>query len=361
MLLQSYNRIELQQFIDSDFFKNLNQIPISYHRAVSHIHNPDIQDDDELLWAVYQGDQLLGYVGVLPGKVNMNNESKRIFWLSCFWVDESARKTNIASILFFSLLKRYREQLFISNFLPNLEKTYQGLRIFNPTFYKTGSKFYCKSCFSDILPTRFPKTRLLKPLLIFIDFTINLFIDFRKIFIKPLSIQSKIVSLNTFDNEFQHFIQSFYKDKDYVERFAEHFEWILKYPWVLEGKADQESKRYYFSSKAEQFEYDVVKFYKEKKLKAFLWLKIRDKKLSVSYVFAEEDLYDDITNYILQKVYKGNLKVITVFNPLISNRIRNHKNRYLFERNVKLPYITPKTMEINPRIFQEGDGDNIFT
>jgi GNAT superfamily N-acetyltransferase len=361
MQIKSYNRIQLQEFIDSDLYKNLNLIPISYHRAISHIHNPDVQDDDDLLWAAYEKERLLGYVGVLPGLVHINQEKKRVFWLSCFWVDEHFRKENLASLLFFPLIKRYKKLLFISNFLPNLEKTYQRLGFFKPTIYKLGSSFYCKSCFSDLLPARFPKIKFLKPLLRFIDSSVNLVFNLKKMFFKPLPICSQTVLDENFDDVFQDFLHSFYKNKNYVERFAVHFKWILNYPWVLQGKADHESKRYYFSSKAKQFEYNSVKFFKNNKLSAFLLLKTRDQKLAVSYIFAEEDMYDDITHYLLQKVHNENVKTVTTFNDQISKRIRNYKSLYVFERNYKRPYILPKTQEIDPDVFQEGDGDNAFT
>jgi hypothetical protein len=361
MQIESYNPAQLQTFIDSDFYKNLTQIPISYHRAVSHIHNPDVEEDDELLWAAYEAERLVGYVGVLPGFIHVNQERKKIFWLSCFWVDEHFRKSNVASLLFFSLMKRYKTQLFISNFLPNLEKTYQSLGIFKPTIYKTGTRFFCRSCFGDLLPVRFPKIKFLKPLFTLVDFLLNLILSLRKIFHKSLPIHSQIIHDENFDEELQLFLQSFYKDKNYVERHAAHFQWILQNPWVLQGKTDAESKRYFFSSKAEQFEYDFVKFYKNDRLSALALLKTRDRKLSVSYIFAEDEMYEDVTNFILQKIAHEKLRMLTTFDEQIANRIRKHRTRYLFKHNYKRPYIIPKMLEINPEVFQEGDGDNAVT
>jgi len=361
MEIKSYTRNGLKTFIDSEFFKNLEQIPISYHRAISHIQNPDVQDDDELLWAAYKNEKLIGYVGVLPNYIVENQERKRVFWLSCFWVDENYRKENVASLLFFPLVKKYGKHLIVSNFLPNLEKMYQSIGIFQPTLYKTGTQFFCKSCFHNILPARFPIIRFLKPFFVFFDCFHNIFLNCRKLFYKPPIINSKIVSNTNFDDEFQIFLQSFYKNRNYVERLAVHFDWIIKYPWVLQGKQDRESKRYYFSSKSEQFCYDSVKFYQNNELKAYLLLKIRDKKLTVSYVFAEDEMLNEVAAYILQKVCNEKLIMFTVFDERISNKIRNHRIQYIFERLNKRAYILPKGSEITPESFQEGDGDNVFT
>jgi hypothetical protein len=364
MQLKSYNRVQLQEFIDSGFYKNLNQIPISEHRAVSHIHNPDAQDDDELLWAAFDENCLVGYVGVLPAYIHVNQERKKIYWLSCFWVDEQFRKSNVASLLFFPVIKRYKDQLVISNFDLNLEKTYQSLGIFKPTIYKWGSRFYCKSCFGDILPVRFPKIRFLKPLLSFADLLLNAILSLRFVFYRKVRkeiTQSSQSSDVNFDAEFEDFIQNFYQKNDFIERFSAHFDWILNYPWVLQGKPDNESKKYYFSSKSEQFCYNSVKFYKNNQLCAFLLLKIRDRKLTVSYVFADDNMADDMASYILKKTLDEKLTMITCFDERISKKIRKNRIGYLFERLCKQAYILSKTQDITPDTFQEGDGDNVFT
>ena len=377
MQIKSYNPAQLQELIDSDFYKNLNQIPISYHRAISHIHNPDVQDDDDLLWAAYHEECLMGYIGVLPGYININHERKKIYWLSCFWVDEKCRKENLASLLFFPLIKKYKEQLFISNFDISLEKTYQSLGIFKPTMYKSGSQFYCKSCFSSILPVRFPKSRTLKPVFSFTDFLLNTIWNLISIMNckgrensmkKMQNIEYKSSVHNNFcsndenfDNAFQDFFLAFYKNKNYVERFSEHFAWILNYPWILQGEQNDECKKYYFSSKSGQFCYNFIQFYKNNKLAALLLLKIRNRKLTVSYVFADDETTDDLASYILQKTLNENLIMITCFDERISKEIRKHRIRYLFERFCKRAYILPKTQDITPDIFQEGDGDNVFT
>jgi hypothetical protein len=237
---------------------------------------------------------------------------------------------------------------------------YQNLGIFKPTLYKQYSQFYCKSCTGDILPTRFPKIRFLKPILRFCDGVFNVFLLFRKMFIKSLQIHSQIVSDANFDSEFQDFLLSFYKEKDYVVRLSEHFDWILNYPWVLQGKPDDESKRYYFSSKAIQFCYDSVKFYKNNELKAYLLLRIRDRKLTVSYFFAADEMMDDVVSYILQKVRKEKFIFVTTSDKRVTNKIRSHRIHYIFERFMKRAYILPKTLELTPEMFQEGDGDNVY-
>jgi hypothetical protein len=262
---------------------------------------------------------------------------------------------------------------------------YQSLGIFNPTLYKFGTQFYCKSCFGKILPTRFPKIRVLKPAFSFVDLLLNLMLQlFRRVFLPQRTqrnhkehklkypyIQPFVTFVknpcalcgknNISDNELQDFLHSFYKDKNYVERFAEHFDWILNYPWVLQEKPDAESQRYYFSSKSEQFGYEAIKFFKNNKLTAFVLLKIRDQKLTLSYIFADDDLIEDITVCILNKVLTENISILTIYDDRVAHSIKKQRKRYLFSRRCRQPFILPKTLNLTPDVFQEGDGDNVFT
>ncbi|MFH1159525.1 MAG: GNAT family N-acetyltransferase [bacterium] len=361
MQIQFYNREQLAELIESDFFKNLDKIPITYHRALSHIHNPDCSEDDILLWVAYENESLMGYVGVLPGVCYINGIPEKIYWLSCFWVDEPYRNSNLASSLFFPLIKRYKDQLFISNFAPSLGKTYQSLGIFHPTTFKTGHRFYLVFCFADIIISRIPKASFLKPFLRGIDNFFNLFLSVRTLAYKKFERKFHLVENSFFDEYFQSFIDFFHKENKYIKRAAEHFEWIIAYPWVLQGKSDKESQRYFFSSKSEQFEYCSLKIYQEKKLLGFILLKIRDKALTISYVYAIDDVVKDIVAYILIKAHKEKLKIITSFDKRLANTIKKNRGRFVFSKKIKRPYIISKKINIASFSFQEGDGDTVFT
>lgn len=361
MQINSYNRSQLKDFIDSDFYAKSERVPISRHRALSHIHNPDCSEDDILLWAAYKNDLLIGYVGILPGVSVACDKEEKIYWLSCFWVDESYRKENIASLLFFPLVKRYKERLFISNFIPTLEKTYQSLGVFQPTFFRAGERFYLRSCLANIVPVRFPKTKFLKPFLKLTDGIFNLLFSVKSLFYKKAKKEYECVENSCFDEEFQLLIDSSRVGGSYIRRDAKHFDWILKYPWILPGKPDKESERYFFSSKSEHFGYTSLKIYEKENLRGYVLLKIRDKSLTVSYLYADRRVIKDIAAYIFEKANEENLEMITTFDDRLANEIKRNRIRYLFSRKIARPYILTKKTEIQPAHFQEGDGDNVFT
>ena len=362
MQIESYNRRQLREFIESDFFKKSDKIPISHHRALSHTHNPDCADDDILLWVAYDNDSLVGYAGVLPGMCRLNGIDEKIYWLSCFWVDEPYRKRNMASLLFFQLTREYKERLFISNFVPALEKTYQSIGIFQPTVRKTGYRFYVRFCFSEIVAARTaPMISLLKPVSRCIDNFLNLFFEVRVLFYKKLKEDFKVVEDCCFDGKFQSLIDSFRTEESYIKRDSAHFDWILNTPWILQGKPDKDSQRYFFSSRSSQFKYCSLKIYENEDLLGYVLLKIRDRSLTVSYLYANDRIITDIAAHILKKANEEKLKTITVFDKRLSDEIRKNRSRYIFSKEVKQLYIVAKEIDITSFSFQDGDGDGVFT
>ncbi len=362
MQIIQYNKAQLNEFVHSDFFNVLTQIPISYQRALSQIHNPYCAEDDILLWAAYQNASLVGYLGVLPDEIGHNNENKKIYWVSCFWVSDAHRTENLASQLFFLMLKSYRNNLFLSNFLFSLEKTYQGLGVFKPTQYIHGKTLYRNMCFADNILGRYPDWEDYLPFYRATEKFINKTLRFRDIFVRNYRTRFKIVENNVYDKEFEAFLEEFSaKNPNQIVRNAAHFDWILSYPWILTNLSDQESNRYFFSSKSNRFEYKSLKVYNNDVLEGFALLKIRDKNLAVSYLYANDEHVNCLSNYISVLMKKNNFDTVTCFEPRLTESLGRKHNGYIYRKSTKRPYIFPKNYEINAAVFQDGDGDSVFT
>jgi len=359
MQIEAYNKQRLDEYIHSDLFRNQPNIPISFHRAVSQINNPSCSDEDILLWAAYEKEALAGYVGILPDTISTNGIEKKIYWLSCFWVDDNFRETNLASQLLFLLIKHYRNDLYISNFLFSLEKMYQSLGIFQPTQYLYGKVFFCRLDFSSLLEARYPPLKPFIPLYIVMEKIANTIISpLLKAFNKRNEPQIKIVNDTHFDNELKSFLVSF-KEAEFV-RSTSFFRWITNYPWVLEGKADADSKRYYFSSKASEFEYVSLKLYEQNELVGYAFLRIRNKKLTISYVYTNDNYIADLGLYIYLLAQKRKLISVACFDKRLLHYFEQTKG-FAFVKNEKRPFIFPKKSDITISLFQEGDGDSVFT
>ena len=361
-MVVSYNKFELQEFIESDFFKKLNKIPISKHRALSHINNPYCADDDVLLWAVYENETLLGYSSVLPDMIVRNSGAEKIYWSNSTWREESEQKTMLATMLLLKPLEQYKSRFFLTDFIPEAEKSYQKLRIFKPIEAEFGVTFYRNLALSQIIERRFPKLKIIVPIYSFLEkcFNFTLFLG-RKLTTKNTKTDFRIVENNIFDTEFDDFIKNYCNENQLVERNSTYFNWIIKYPWVLQGKPNDESQRYHFSSVAEQFEYHSVKIYDKQNLVGFMFLKIRDKRLAVSFSYLNDRCVKDAVAYILQLANSKNLDTITSYDKKILRELTKKRSKYLFAKKMEKKYFFPRDFDITSSAFQEGDGDMVFT
>jgi hypothetical protein len=202
----------------------------------------------------------------------------------------------------------------------------------------------------------------LKPVGRLIDRFFNLLIFTKASFHKEWKRKSEIIVNACFDEDFQLLMDSFRTKEAYIKRNSAHFDWILRYPWIQQGKPDKESLRYFFSSKSQHFEYCSLKVYQDKKLTGYALLKIRDKALTVSYLYTSYEGIRDITSYIMEKTEKEGIKMITAFEERLADEIKKqYRNLYLFSKKIKRPYIITKKKNISSFSFQEGDGDSVFT
>lgn len=361
MQIKSYNKHELNEFIHSEFFRVLNKVPISFQRGWSQYNNPYCNDEDILLWAAYENADLVGYVGVLPDIISIEYSQKKIYWLSCFWVEEKFRKGQLASQLFFLLIKQYKNQLFISNFLYSLEKTYLNLGVSQKTQFNKGRTFYVNLCFADLLEARFPDLKSLMTFYKLLERTINEFLKFRKFIHKKRKLKFTIIENNERNAELESFIENFKVNNRNLVRNNDYFNWVLDFPWVLQGKSDKESDRYFFSSKTDQFEYRMLKIYNQDRLEGFVLLKIRDKNLTVSHIYAKDAQIGNIAGYLVDLSLNELLNTITTTDHRLSNKLRSKRTNFIYIKNIKRPYIFPRNYDIAATVFQDGDGDAVFT
>ena len=361
MTLKTYNRNELRAFIDSGFYAILSKVPISYHRAISHIHNPAIGDDDILLWVAYENAAVIGYIGVLPDALKTAKLESSVCWLSCFWVDEKFRKSTVASTLMMAVIRAHQHQLMISNFLFSLEESYSAMGIFRPVEYKQGYEYYLRARFTKLITSKFPGLRNAEYLINGAERLVNQVFSVWQLALPRLKVNPDISADLRFDEELDHFLTAYTRRNGLNERTAAYFKWIYEYRWVKEGKKDKNSERYFFSSVSDRFSYVPVRIYDHSVLSGFAFLKIRDNALTVSYLYADEQYIGNLASYIFNLVKTEQIDVITCFDSRLCRHIQKSKSRYIIKRKRKQPYLLPLALPCELHTLQEGEGDSVFT
>lgn len=362
MVIKTYNKNQLSEFIDSDFYRILSRVPISYHRAVSQLHNPYADEEDVLLWVAYENAATVGYLGVLPDKWDTGEIQADIRWLSCFWVDENHRQNNVASTLMMSMLREHKHQLMISNFLFSLEESYQKIGVFHPICYKHGVDLYIRARFTRLIVSKYPRLNKLKAFIASTETLVNQLFSFWQ-WIHPRLKTSESMKIDaSFDEELDAFLLAYTSANHLNRRTASYFKWIYEYRWVLEGKKDKQSDRYYFSSVSDRFTYLPVKIYDTTNtLTGFAFLKIRDNNLTVSFLYADDRDLENLANYIFNLVKSEHIDVISCFDTRLCHYLLKAKSRYIIKRKRRQPYLFPLPFNCDLRALQEGEGDSVFT
>jgi len=351
------NRKQLEDFIHSDEYKTMSHIPITFHRAVSHINNPRTNDDDTLLILVYEK-ELLGYQGIIPDRVLINNVPEKMGWMSCVWINPKARGKGIAKLLTEKAIELYQGKIFAAEFTPVAEKIYNKLGKFDSLINKTGIRIYRRSCMQTVIPARYPKTTFLIALFSLYDATINAFHD---LFLRKKQKISKNYSIEfpQAPDESCFYLMNNLNKTELTQRGQNEIDWFLKYPWIKETATPSvESARYHFSSEARKFKTITVKIKQNIELVAFLVVTIRESHMKTPYVYAKPGHEAVVAETINNLMHENKIDLLTTYHKsIVQNAEKNIS--YLFSKIIIRKYLQSKgfNLTVNETMFQDGDGD----
>ncbi len=354
----------LKEFIQSDWFKSSRDLPITTHRAKSHLKNPRANPDDvSLILALDDEDALLGYIGILPD--NFAVDGTHAGWLSCWWIHpEKGKKVGFS--LFLQALICWDHRLIITDFTPQILEIIRktGMFRFLPTRF--GLRGYLGFNLSEILPRKRKVFTKLKPALIMIDVLMNSLNKIRLKLIKHRYTNQglKIAEIDAVSNELAGFISEL-QVKEYFKRSAKEFNWILNNRWVLEGDetAKNEGRRYYFSSSEKNFRYRCLSFRSGGLLVAFVMLRQRNSMFTCPYLYCRSGFEADVINAVYFFLIESGALEFTVFHSQYVDLIQSIDSPFIYRRKIPKDFALSNELAhlIDPSFFlQDGDGDYVF-
>lgn len=356
--LQTLNKKELEVFVSSGEFQKYDFLPITEHRAKSQIKNPKAKDHQTLLILAFDEDQLAGYIGCLPDEITVDDEILRYAWLSTLFVSHHFRGKRIAQTLLNKAFEEYNGNLVLTEFTKEAESLYRKLGVFEYIKPKQGKRYYFRTDFETIIPSKKENTKSLKPIFKITDSVANLLISLKNTIVKKPQFKFEI--LDKIDKESSLFLANLNGHRN-----AEEINWAIENPWVLEG--EKVESNYLFSSYSKQFKYYWIKIFNKKNepITCSL-LMIRDGHLKIPYLFTLSDLgqFVDFLNYFtinnkikLMTSYSTELnKMIELKNSLPNIHERNVERRYMLHQK----FVGKLQKNYNPN-FQDGDGDCLMT
>jgi GNAT superfamily N-acetyltransferase len=237
-------------------------IPLTMQRAVAHTHNPYADPDDIGLLVAYDGDELVGYFGILPILLKRGEAFEKVHWFSTWLISPKLRGKSVGSLLMQEALTLGQDYVIVGS--------------------SPARKVSRKFGFYECAPLEYYELEMtgmsrLNPLVWFLRFE-------RKL-LHPLGV--KVAITNGFSETFARRVGSLTKGIFYrllsppkcrisckevsqvreetpeqranlpkvcLYRGPKAVNWMLRYPWVVEpGQSQTEGLDYYFSDVRDQF------------------------------------------------------------------------------------------------------------
>ncbi|WP_419868475.1 GNAT family N-acetyltransferase [Chryseobacterium sp. CT-SW4] len=355
--LKTYNKRELRELVSSGDFRKHDFLPVTEHRALSHIQNPKADEDQILLILAFDDDELAGYIGCLPDYFKSSSQIFRYAWLSTLYISNKFRGKRIAQTLLNKVFEVYNGNIAVTEFTPEAEGLYKKTGVFRYLEPKRGKRYYFRTDLAHILPLKKPNTKTLRPALEITDSILNTAIEVKNCFISKPKFKFEV--LNKIDSGSLEFLTQFhsYRNKNEIN-------WGIENPWVLEGKKDED---YLFSSFSDKFKYFWVKIYdKKNSLSICSLLLVRDGHLKIPYLFSHSDL-EPFVDFLSYFIVSHKIITLTSYQARLNEKIADSgKFPKIHERPLERRYIFHHQLLANlpenfTPDFQDGDGDCMMT
>jgi hypothetical protein len=359
---------DLLKFVQSDLYLNSHHYPISQIRAASQYKNPSAKPEDDVLFTIYENNELIAYVGVLPDNIyfkdkNLSTHSEHLGWLSCIWVHDEFQGKGLAIKLLKEAYHSWEAKLLATEFTKEALNLYTKSQLFNDLTELKGYRLYYRSCLSKLLPSKNKKWQKVIGLLKLIDNSSNFFID---ACVNKKNRENYTIE-ETIDDQTWNFIQKHQSENELFKKDQTDLNWVLNYPWIINKEEDIESRKYYFSSVSKQFETKVFKIFdKENKIAAVIIFTNREGQIKIPFFYTNQDSTNscfEIFNYYLKSIKADTL---TTYHSALVNYIDNFNRTYLFKKAFKRNYLITQILEKSIHesqiwTIQDGDGDTAFT
>ena len=360
------NRKGLIKYLETDEYRNARFIPITRHRALSHIHNPRAEDEDILMLLAHSSSELVGYLGVLADWIYESDGTRhKCGWLSCMWVDPNFRGQGISKRLVKTALEYWSQNILVTEFTAAAKGLYDKVGAFRDLQILEGIRLYRRLDLAKILPPKRAFFAKIKGVLTYIDYASNLVLDARFLFDRPGNIKH-MSYIDSLDAEVRNFIQS--KSTGHLfSRQSQEIDWILQYPWIIKAPSvDDFSARYHFSSVDSDFSFSAIKLKNERgAMTGFLLFAKRGKNLKLPYCFYDAEQLPKIICIIKMHLKKWHISTFTVFHKAIVEQLAKQYTFSFYKKKIKRHFIISKKLDHfiigNVHLIQDGDADCAFT
>lgn len=356
---------ELDAFVRSELWQQLEPKPITPLRAISQSLNPRAQPEEVALIIAFEGKTLAGLAGILPATVNGQADQKASS-NTCWWVNEGEGR-KLALPLFMKAFALCNQRMFLTDMTPHTMSILQKTNWFEFPSVDYGMRGFLKFNLHEILPSKKPSLQKIKPLLRISDKALNLlFSPLRMINRKRFGMKDiKIEILDSLSKELLSFIEE-YSQNEFIRRSGREIEWIVRHPWIKTQKeaTPDDTFEYPFSHIVHQFEQYFLHISINEKTTGLLLISIRDGHMKVPYAWFDEKDAELIQKVIYQQALLKKAITLTLFRPSLVKAMQTSSHPFVFRKNIRrLVAISRPLSGLYHQYpdLQDGDGDVVFT
>lgn len=358
--IQKIRLHELESFVRSKTYFELDTIPITPNRAISYINNPHAKPEDIVLYLGFSDKLLVAFRTIFADTINLDKQQIRFGWCSGNWVHSNHRRKGFSEQLLQEVYSDWSGNLMFANYAPNAEKLYLKTGWFHAVHQFTGVRGYL-----------FPSTKKLctsghingisKLLLSILDFLISITSSFRVLFFSIKTHSNvRFETIPVPDEQCFNFKNN--NNRTYLfNRDKDELNWIFQFPWISTSDKSFNDK-YPFSSYSSSFYYKTVKVFIENIFAGYFIISVHNGHLKTLYFNLSGEIESEIANFLKQFCKKNKIEMITVYNNRVAQQLFKRKFPFLHVKKYgQKIYSSFKINNEKELQFQDGDGDVIFT
>lgn len=317
MEIKTFTVVDLKTALVLENFWLTKTLPITKHRALSYSRNPRADEDDPVLLVAYRDSRVIGYLGILPDKIFVNDVVYKLGWLTSWWVDPSCATTGVGAILLFKALNAYDQYVGVSGASREARKALHASQKFMALKSLQGLDIRLRLNVTRDILHRLPVMKIFRGLFRIFDAMLDEVVSLRNFFWLRRNNQCQHLTfeyISAIDEETGRFIQQ-HNQHDLTRKEKADLSWIMNNPWILSAPLkDSASKRYYFSSRADRFSYLAVKVFEHhNEMIGFFLLKVRDDRMSVVYSYFESRHAASITAAVFHHALAMDVSALSLF------------------------------------------------
>lgn len=266
--LKLYTVAQLREWLEHNHAADgLSEQIIAPTRAWAIIHNPYVKDDDAIVAAIFENEQLAAYSASFPDMI----DGERVWWASTLYCYPQFAGRGYGMIVVGALIEAHEPDLTYDRWGAS-----ETVEIFNHFDYHTTYtlRYYLSDRKIDITSVKgklaYCAQELKKCL---------------RPWPKATNANYTIVYTSCIDDEAYAFMQA-NRNNDLWLREQKMLSWIVTYPFIKAGKKENECV---FGADAKVYEYKVIKVYCQGQLIGVYVLRVLDDSIAVVYIYYAED------------------------------------------------------------------------